>query len=115
MPIPSRLANDGWWLCERPSVALVCDFPLQTSSAKMAEFSTPRSNVGSIPGNAFVAKPAIALALAALADWLFYGQRMGISVVAFAIALACGALLANFARLNRTQVMLAGILLLVAL
>jgi len=81
----------------------------------MVEFSTPTSNAGSIQRNSFATKPAIALALAALADWLFYGQRMGISVVVFAIALACGALLANFTRLNRTQVMLAGILLLVAL
>src|SRR5689334_23132780 len=115
MPIPSRLANDGWWLCEHPSVALVCDFPLQTGNAKMTEFSTPTSNTGSIQRHSFAVKPAIALALAVLADWLFYGQRMGISVVAFAIALACGALLANLARLNRTQVVLAGVLLLVAL
>lgn len=80
----------------------------------MAELSTPTSNAGSIQRNSFAVKPAIALALAALADWLFYGQRMGISVVVFAIALACGALLANFARLNRTQVVLAGVLLLIA-
>src|SRR3981189_2545960 len=115
MTIPSRLANDGWWLCERPSATLVCTFPLQTGSAKMAEFSTPLSNAGSIQENTFPAKLPIALALAALADWLFYGQRIGISAVVFAIALACGVLLANFARLNRTQLLLAGALLLAAL
>ena len=115
MTIPSRLANDGWWLCERPSATLVCTFPLQTGSAKMAEFSTPASNAGSIQENTFPAKLPITLALAALADWLFYGQRIGISAVVFAVALACGVLLANFARLNRTQLLLAGALLLAAL
>jgi hypothetical protein len=115
MPIPSRLANDGWWLCEHPSAALVCDFPLQTGSAKMAEFSTPISDAGSLQKDSFAVKPAMVLALAALADWLFYGQRIGVSAVVFAIALACGALLASFARLNKTQLALAGVLMLAAL
>jgi len=95
MPIPSRLANDGWWLCEHPSAALVCDSSLQTGSAKMAEFSTPMSDAGSLQNDSFAVKPAMVLALAALADWLFYGHRIGISAAVFAIALACGALLAN--------------------
>jgi hypothetical protein len=81
----------------------------------MAEFSTPMSNADSVQKNTFAVKPAIALALAALADWLFYGQRVGISAVVFAIALACGARLANSTRLNKTQVMLTGAILLVAL
>jgi len=81
----------------------------------MVEFSTPMPNAGSLPNNAFAVKPAIVLALAALADWLFYGQRIGVSAVGFAITLACGALLANFARLNKTQVLLAGALVLAAL
>ena len=42
----------------------------------MADFSTPVSHAGSVQENAFPIKPAIALALAALADWLFYGQRI---------------------------------------
>ncbi len=114
MPIPSRLANDGWWLNELPSAALVCNFPLQTGSANMAELSTP-SNAGSLQNDTFAVKPAMVLALAALADWLFYSHRIGISAVVFAIALTGGALLANFARLNKTQVLLAGVLTLVAL
>jgi hypothetical protein len=81
----------------------------------MTDFTAPASNAGSVQDNAFPAKPAIAVALAALADWLFYGQRIGISVVVFAIALACGSLLANFARLDRRQVALAGILVLAGL
>ena len=67
----------------------------------MAEFSTPMPNAGSLQNDTFAVKPAIVLALAALADWLFYGQRIGISAVVFAIALACGALLANFAPFER--------------
>jgi hypothetical protein len=89
--------------------------PLQTGSAKMTELSAPVPSVGPIPESAFPAKLPIALALAALADWLFYGQQIGISAVIFAIALACGSLLANFARLNRTQTLPAGLLVLAGL
>ena len=81
----------------------------------MAETSTPISNAGSIQKSSFAIKLIIALTLAALADWLFYGERIGISAVVFAIALACGALLGNFSRLNKTQVILAGLLVLIAL
>jgi hypothetical protein len=78
----------------------------------MADFTTPASNSGSVQDNAFPVKPVVALALAALADWLFYGQRIGISVVLFAIALTCSSLLTNFARLDRRRFTLAGILVL---
>jgi len=39
----------------------------------MADFSTPASNAGSVQETIFPIKPAVTLALAALADWLFYG------------------------------------------
>jgi hypothetical protein len=81
----------------------------------MTDFTTPASDAGSVQGNALPVKPAVAFALAALADWLFYGERIGISAVLFAVALACGSLLANFARLDRRQIMLAGILVLASL
>ena len=81
----------------------------------MTELSAPVPSVGPIQESTFPAKLPIALALAALADWLFYGQQIGISAVIFAIALACGSLLANFARLNRTQTLLAGLLVLASL
>jgi len=51
-------------------------------------------------------KLAIAFALAALADWLFYGQAIGISAVIFALALACGAAVANFADIDRRRLSL---------
>ena len=81
----------------------------------MADFTTPASNAGSVREGTFPVKAAIVLALAALADWLFYGHGVGISAAIFAVAVACGSLLANLATLNRRQVLLAGVLLLVAL
>src|SRR5215207_543779 len=115
MPVPTRLANDGWWLCERPATALVCNSLLQTGSAIMADFTAPASNAGAIQERTFPVKAAIVLALAALADWLFYGHSIGISAAIFAVAVACGAPPANLATLNRKQVLPAGALLLVAL
>jgi len=115
MPIPTRLANDGWWLCERPSPALVRSFSFQTGSAIMADFITPAPEAGSVPESTFPVKPAIALTLAALADWLFYGHGIGISAAIFAIAVACSSLLVNRPRVDGKQTHLAGVLLLAAL
>ena len=81
----------------------------------MADFTAPASNAGSVHEGTFPVKAAIVLALAALADWLFYGHGIGISAAIFAVAVACGSLLANLATLNRKQVLPAGVLLLVAL
>src|SRR6267142_5042075 len=114
MPIPTRLANDGWWLCERHPTTLAHSFSLQKGSA-MADFTAPASHAGSVQEHAFPLKPAIAFALAALADWLFYGHRIGISAVIFAAAVACGSLLVNFANVSRKPTLLAGVLLLTAL
>ena len=81
----------------------------------MADFTTPASNAGSVQLSAFPLKPAIAVALAALADWLFYDQRVGISAVLFALALILGSLFANFAAWGKKQALLAGTLLLLGL
>ena len=81
----------------------------------MTDFTTPVSDTGSVQESTFPVKPAMALALAALADWLFYGHRIGISAAVFAVAVACGSLLVNFARSDRNQMKLAGVLLLAAL
>ena len=79
----------------------------------MVDFSTPASYAGSVQENAFPVKPAIALALAALADWLFYGQRIGISAVVFAIALIVRFVARQFRDAeSKTQALLAGILVL---
>jgi hypothetical protein len=115
MPIPTRLANDGWWLCDRPSLALVCNISLQPGSVDMTDFTTPASDAGIVRKSALPTKPVIALALAALADWLFYDQPVGISAVLFTIALIFGSLLANFATFDRKQLLLAGLLAVVGL
>ncbi|NOJ47723.1 DUF4153 domain-containing protein [Bradyrhizobium archetypum] len=81
----------------------------------MTDLSAPASDAGSDPANLFPIKPPIAVALAALADWLFYGQRVGISAVVFVLALTLGSLVANLTRLNRSRMLLAGILVLAGL
>jgi hypothetical protein len=81
----------------------------------MTELSAPAPCVGPIQESTFSARLPVALALALLADWLFYGQRIGISAVVFAMALACAALLANFTRLNKARLLLAGALIFAAL
>jgi hypothetical protein len=81
----------------------------------MSNFTMPASDAGSVQEGTLPVKAAIVLALATLADWLFYGHDIGISAVIFAVALACGSLLANLAILNRRQIPLAGVLLLAAL
>lgn len=81
----------------------------------MTDLSTPASNTGSVREGTFPVKAAILVAMAALADWLFYGHGVGISAALFAVALALGSLLANASILNRKQLPLACVLLLAAL
>jgi hypothetical protein len=81
----------------------------------MADLTAPAFKAGSVQEGTLPVKAAIVLAMAALADWLFYGHSIGISAAIFAIALASGSLLANLATLNRGQVLPAGALLLVGL
>ena len=81
----------------------------------MADFTAPALNASSVQKGALPVKAAIVLALAALADWLFYGHGIGISAVIFAVAVACGSLLVNLATLSRKQASMAGVLLLAAL
>jgi hypothetical protein len=57
-------------------------------------------------------KFALALLLVVLADFLFYDQRAGLSVVVFAVALMCGSLTSNFGGIDRRRALLgAGIFL----
>ncbi|NOJ43740.1 DUF4153 domain-containing protein [Bradyrhizobium australiense] len=82
----------------------------------MADFTAPDSNASSVQeAITLPVKGVIVLALAALADWLFYGHGIGISAAIFAVAVACASLLVNLATLNRKQVLLAGPVLLIAL
>jgi hypothetical protein len=81
----------------------------------MSDLTTPASDANSVHANDLPLKPAIAVALAALADWLFYGQRIGISAVIFALALIFGSLLANFSTWEKRRALLAGVLVLFGL
>src|SRR4029450_11747117 len=76
MPIPSRLANDGWWLCDGPPIApVVIPFPnIQGGSASMMNLAQPESAIAPARINIHVVRVAAAIGLAALADWLFYDE-----------------------------------------
>jgi hypothetical protein len=81
----------------------------------MADLTAPAFKAGSVQEGTLPLKAAILVALAALADWLFYGHGIGTTAAIFAIALACGSLLANLATSNRGRILPAGALLLVGL
>lgn len=81
----------------------------------MPSFAPPTSDARLVPSNLYPSRLAIALGLAALADWLFYGERIGISVVLFAVALMCCSMLTHFAELNGRRTLLASIVLIVGL
>lgn len=62
--------------------------------------STQTTDIQPIRPSALSAKLAMALLLAALADFLLYGRRIGLSLVILAVAIACASLLANRAALD---------------
>ena len=66
-----------------------------TSLASTIAADIQRDGHSSIP-----AKLGCTLALAAFADWLFYGQRIGLSLTLFALAVACVSVLFNQASLD---------------
>ncbi|HWZ37563.1 MAG TPA: DUF4153 domain-containing protein [Bradyrhizobium sp.] len=81
----------------------------------MTSLAPPLPDVQSETRNVLPAKLAITLGLAALADWLFYDQRIGISMTIFAIALFAGSWLGNLAGLNWRRTTTAALVLFVAL
>lgn len=72
----------------------------------LASTSTP--DIQPIRPSSLSAKLTMALLLAALADWLFYGHRVGLSLVIFAIAIACASLLTNHAALDLRRGVIGG-------
>jgi len=58
---------------------------------------------------------ALVVGLAALADWLFYGHRLGLSLVIFIVALEAGALVANPIRAERRRMLEAAAVFIAAL
>lgn len=73
--------------------------------------STSTTDIQPIRPSALSAKLAMALLLAALADWLFYGQRIGLSLTLFAIATACVSVLFNHAALDLRRAAIGGAIL----
>ena len=93
MPIPTRLANDGWWLCE-PAVParkslLQPARPIDMKILSLEPFVIP------FEFNGAAYRLLIAAGLVALADWLFYGRAIGVSLVVFLLALAAASLMTN--------------------
>lgn len=74
----------------------------------MTSLESPETETQSIANGLPPAKAAAALTLAALADWLFYDQNAGLSVVLFAVALAGVSLASNFGHLARHRLLMAG-------
>ncbi|HEV2153976.1 DUF4173 domain-containing protein [Bradyrhizobium sp.] len=70
--------------------------------------TTPATDIRPIRPSAVSVKLVMALVLAALADWLFYGQRVGLALVIFAAALVCASLLANHASLDVRRTAIGG-------
>jgi hypothetical protein len=81
----------------------------------MTSLAGPTTDISSAEGNALLFKLAIAAGLAALADWLFYGEDLGLSVAIFALALMCGALVANPILHDRRRIGTAGTILVAGL
>ena len=81
----------------------------------MTSLATPTVDLGTAEGNTLLFKLVVALGLAALADWLFYAEDLGLSVAIFAVALTCSALAANPFSRDRRRIVSAGIILVAGL
>jgi Domain of unknown function (DUF4153) len=111
MPVPSRLANDGWWLCDRPAIAPVIIRLPNIQRDSMTHLAQPEPTTVRGWTNIVSIRLATAIVLAGLADWLFYDENAGISVVIFAIALAGVSLMTNLETVDRQRLLLAAIIL----
>jgi Domain of unknown function (DUF4173) len=80
----------------------------------MTSLAPPLSDVPPALQDLLPVKLALVLGLTALADWLFYDQRIGISLVLFAGALVAGSLLANRHAFDRRRTLTAATVLLLA-
>ncbi|GMO94598.1 DUF4153 domain-containing protein [Bradyrhizobium sp. TM239] len=77
--------------------------------------STIVEEIKPIGHSSIPAKVGLALVLAALADWLFYGQRIGLSLTLFAIALAGVSALFNHAALDLRRALIGSAILVAGL
>jgi len=77
--------------------------------------STIAADLQPIRPSSIPAKVGLALILAALADWLFYSQQIGLSLTLFAIATACVSMLFNHATMDLRRAMIGGSILVAGL
>ncbi|WP_439371283.1 DUF4153 domain-containing protein [Bradyrhizobium sp. DASA03120] len=77
--------------------------------------TTPTTDIEPIGPSTISVKLAMALVLAALADWLFYGQRAGLSLVIFAVAIVSASVLANHASLDIRRAAIGGAVIVLGL
>lgn len=81
----------------------------------MTSLAPPETNTDATESRLPMVKGLAAIALAGLADWLLYDQRAGISVVIFAVALACTSLIANLGHVDRRRLLVAGLIVVAGL
>jgi hypothetical protein len=112
---PELLQNGLADLAQRPFIILTRKKSARPTTEMddqaMTSLATPTVDLGAAEGNALVLKLAVALGLAAFADWLFYAEDLGVSVAIFAVALTCGALVANPFSRERRRIVMACIIL----
>jgi hypothetical protein len=77
--------------------------------------TTIAAEIQPIRHSSIPARVGLALILAALADWLFYGQQIGLSLTLFAIATALASVLFNHAALDLRRAMIGGSILVAGL
>lgn len=77
--------------------------------------STIAAEIQPIRHSSIPAKVGLALVLAALADWLFYGERIGLSLTLFAIAIAGVSVFFNHAALDLRRAIIAAAILVAGL
>jgi hypothetical protein len=77
--------------------------------------STVAADIQPIRHSSIPAKVGLTLALAALADWLFYGERIGLSLTLFAVATICVSALFNHAMLDFRRAMTGAAILIAGL
>lgn len=70
--------------------------------------STIAAEIQPMRHSSLPAKLGLALTLAALADWLFYGERIGLSLTLFAVAIACVSVLFNHSALDFRRAAIGG-------
>src|SRR4051812_17245680 len=95
MPVPTRLANDGWWLCSVPSTPARGVPQATSTSNRQMNSNTIAALRFPILLDSIPRRLIVALAVTGFADWLFYDQRIGISLAVFLLVLGGLSLLSN--------------------